>query len=217
MSYLIDFPPSNSLPGIRSSPPAIFAIQNKLLLENRTSVTVPSGLALHHFKKMKEWVVPAPSNLPPPVQLLAQSRSVVWINIPLALPEQSLKIILFRLKQLSGHPCAGNDLILNPNIGASVSLIRTWRLLELPPEGLRGIKMRMWSLVSMGPPITLSEMQALWTSLPRNFPVLVEMANNVMRSLIEGLYLLAENVAIFSWICENQEKDLLREIKTPIR
>ena len=164
------------------------------------------AMILHFVPKMKAWIVPPPTAMPPPIKRFALRKPFVGINIPEHIDKDALLFIINRLLQLSGR-IVGPDQF-NPNLILSVAInvVRAWQLLELPKEGIEGLETHILMRLMLGSAVSLAEMKALWNTYSTTSNILIETARNFIREHIEVGYSDKDYAKIWKWIGSNNER-----------
>jgi hypothetical protein len=212
MSYMLEFPRSPLPPDINSPPYVIFGMYGKHVHSTEQRYLPPDislALVLHFAPKMKKWVLPSPTFLTKADKSLSLRKLFVGINITEeGVSQRGLFFILRRMMQLAGLPCDRQTFNVNPDIADSVKVLTTWRALELPEEGKRGVEIHLLATLMQGPPVELHEIDDLWHAFPSNSQIVREMGHNYVRSWLNWSYPQTERARQKSWFLEH--KDLRR-------
>lgn len=205
MAYLLEFPPGTLPDDIRAPPYVILGINGtsavELLLPH-----IPLNMVLHFAPKLAQWVLPPPKNLPPPVAQDILRTPHVGIDIHLDIGPASLQRIIFKMMQTAGFAVPKNLFQHAPSLITSISIRKTWQLLELPPAGLDGLFIHIQTRLMSGAPVTFTEIRELWGHFPADHIVLRLAANNFVQSHIAWYYNRDEFSNIRHWYLSTKER-----------
>jgi hypothetical protein len=205
MAYLLEFPPSTLPEDIRAPPYAIFAI-NGISVTQHLPGRMPLNMVLHFAPKLAQWVLPAPENLPPQVAQGVLRTPYFGIDILVEIGPASLQRIIFKMMQTAGFAVPKNLFQHKPSLTTSISIRRTWQVLELPPAGLDALLIHMQTTLMIGPPVTFTEIRELWAHFPVDHIILRLAANNFVQAHIELFYGRDEFSAIRKWYTSSAER-----------
>lgn len=198
MAYLLDFPPSTLPDDIRAPPYVIFGIKGLSVVQHLPP-RIPLNTVLHFAPALRRWVLPAPENLPPAVAKGVLRTPQVGIDIGLDIGVASLQRIIFKMMQAAGFAVPKNVFQHQPSLITSISIHRTWLMLELPRAGLDGLLIHMQTRLMMGPPVSFTEMRELWNEFPATHDIVRLMAVNFVQSHIALFYSRETFEAIRQW------------------
>ncbi|KAF2280501.1 uncharacterized protein EI97DRAFT_455391 [Westerdykella ornata] len=200
MSFMIDFP-WRPLPADAHQPPyALFAIGGQPIPAKDFPARIPLGLFLHFAPIAEQWLIDVPSRLPVPEKKLILHKRYVGIDIPGFVPKAGLQIIVRRMVQLSGRVLSSEDFETSPSILDSLRVVVTWRKLQLPAKGLEGTEMHLHSRLSMGRPVKLDEVKAVWDVYPPPSTFMKEALLNFIHAYVNRDYSAETVTAIRTWI-----------------
>ncbi|KAH4007844.1 hypothetical protein HBI81_034430 [Parastagonospora nodorum] len=207
MSYLLEFPPTTlPLPDdVRQPPYVIFAINNVSMVEKLPS-RIPLKAVVHFIPKLAQYVLPVPEDLPADVAKGVLRNPYVGIDIALDIGIASFQRIILKVLQSAGMAVPKHQLQLPTTTTTSVSIRKSWLLLELHPAGLDALMIHLQTRLINGPPVTLVEIQALWAHLPSNSEVLRLMAINFVQSQVDFHYHREDFNKIRSWYLMSRER-----------
>jgi hypothetical protein len=205
MAYLLEFPPSTLPDNICAPPYVIFGINGQSVV-NQLPPRIPLNAVLHFAPKLAQWILPAPENFPPKVAQGVQRTPFVGIDIRLNIGPASLQRIIFKILQSAGLSVPKHLFLHPPSLITSISIRRTWLLLELPRAGLDGLHIHIQTRLMMGPPVTFAEMKELWADFPAESDMLRVMAINFVQSHIALYYGRDEFSAIRHWYLSTKER-----------
>ncbi|KAH5316434.1 hypothetical protein HBI11_070220 [Parastagonospora nodorum] len=207
MSYLLEFPPTTlPLPDdVRQPPYVIFAINNVSMVEKLPS-RIPLKAVVHFIPKLAQYVLPVPEDLPADVAKGVLRTPYVGIDIALDIGIASFQRIILKVLQSAGMAVPKHQLQLPTTTITSVSIRKSWLLLELHPAGLDALMIHLQTRLINGPPVTLVEIQALWAHLPSNSEVLRLMAINFVQSQVDFHYHREDFNKIRSWYLMSRER-----------
>lgn len=183
MSYLLEFPPSKfPLPeDIRKGPFVIFGIKG-LRVTEYLPARIPLKAVLHFVPRLSHFILPE-SDTPAPSLIEgkpiegtgpvgpAQYTNFVTIDIHLDIGLASFQRIIFKIMQASGFHVPKGLFTLSPSLITSISIHKTWLLLELPSAGLDALHIHLQALLMNGPPVSLAALEALWNNFPASHVV----------------------------------------------
>jgi hypothetical protein len=199
MSYLLAFPPSTLPTNIRSPPYIIFGLNGASIVQHLPA-RIPLNAVLHLAPKLAQWLLPPPLDLP---EAAAQDElhngPYVGINIRADISVAGLQRIIIKIMDTAGFSVPKHLFQYKPSLITSVSIRRTWLLLDLPSAGLDGLHIHMQTLVITGPPVTLDEMKALWDTFPSDSEILHVVAVVFVRLHILLCYSQVDFEAIRRW------------------
>lgn len=204
MAYLLEFPPSTPPNDIRKPPYVIFGINGNKAIE--LPPRIPLNLVLHFASKLAQWVLPLPDNLPPAVAQGVLRTPHVGIDIHLDIGPASLQRIILKMMQAGGFVVPKNKFLHAPSLITSMSICKTWRLLELPSAGLDGLLIHIQAHLMTGPPVTLTEIRTFWDHFPADHIILGLAANNLIQAQIEWHYSREEFSPIRHWYLSTKER-----------
>jgi hypothetical protein len=205
MAYLLEFPPSTLPDDIRAPPYVIFGIRGHSVVEQLPR-RIPLKAILHFAPKLAQWILPAPENLPPEVAQGVQHTPFVGIDIQLDIGPASFQRIIFKILQSAGLTIPKHSYQHPPSLITSISICKTWFILELPRAGLNGLHIHMQTRLMMGAAVTLVEMQELWAEFPADSDMVRVMAINFVQSYIALHYSRHEFSAIRNWYLSTKER-----------
>jgi hypothetical protein len=205
MAYLLEFPPSTLPDDIRAPPYVIFGVRGQSVVEQLPR-RIPLKAILHFVPKLAQWILPAPENLPLEVVQGVQHTPFVGIDIQLDIGPASFQRIIFKILQSAGLTVPKHLYQHPPSLITSISIRKTWFLLELPRAGLDGIHIHMQTRLMMGAAVTFVEIQELWTEFPADSDMLRLTAINFVQSHIALQYSRHEFSAIRNWYLSTKER-----------
>jgi hypothetical protein len=205
MAYLLEFLPSTLPEDIRAPPYVIFGIKGHSVVESLPS-RIPLNAVLHFAPKLAQWLLPVPKSLPPAATQVNLHTPFVGIDIHLDIGIASLQRIIFKIVQAAGFPVPKKLFFYPPSLFTSISICKTWLLLELPCAGLDGLHIHMQTRLMTGPPVTFAEMKELWDNFPANSDMLHLMAINFIQSHIALCYGREEFSTIRDWCRSSKER-----------
>lgn len=212
MSHMLEFPRSRLPDDIAAQPHVIFAIRDKPIYYEWFPTKVPLAILLHFAPKVERWTRPVSSKAMKSARSEVVSKPSVIVNIQADIAADGLAFIVHRMLQQAGLPLTRGQFDVNPTIMQSIHVLKTWKVLELPPAGTQGLGMHLHTRLMMGPPVLSTEMRGLWDVLPQNSPILVEMVSNFIRSYTMGDYHPQEKRLIMDWMSEDAgRRKLIRE------
>lgn len=199
MSYLLEFPPSTLPVNIRSPPYVIFGL-NGTSITHQLPSCIPLNVVLHFAPKFAQWLLPRPTNLPAAAaQDELHNGPYIGIDIRADIGVAGLQCIIFKIMDAAGHAVSTNLFLYKPSLITSVSIRRTWLMLELPPAGLDNLHIHLQTLIMTGPPPTLDQMKALWDNFPPDAEILGVMAAIFVQAHILLLYNRTDFEDIRKW------------------
>jgi hypothetical protein len=205
MTYVLEFPPSTLPENIQAPPFVIFGINGCSVVE-KLPLRIPLNAILHFIPKLAQWILPAPEDLPPTVAQGALRTPYVGIDIRLDIGIASLQCIILKVLQSAGTAVPKHQLQHPPPIITSISIRKTWLLLELPKAGLDGLLIHLQTLLMTGPAVTFTEMRELWAAFSSDFDMLRVMTINFVQSHIALLYSHEEFADIRKWYMSTKER-----------
>lgn len=207
MAYLLEFPPSMLPADIRTPPYVIFAIMGTSVTQHLPQ-RIPLSMVLHFAPKLAQWVLPAPENLPPAVAQGTLRTPYVGIDIRLDIGPASLQRIMSKMMQTAGFAVPKTLFQHKPSLTTSISIRRTWQMLELAPAGLDALLIHIQTTLMTGSPVTVTftEMRELWEHFPAAHVILRLAAINFVQAHIELFYSRDEFVAIRKWYTSDVER-----------
>ncbi|EAT91149.1 hypothetical protein HBI56_018370 [Parastagonospora nodorum] len=207
MSYLLEFPPTTlPLPDdVRQPPYVIFAINNVSMVEKLPS-RIPLKAVVHFIPKLAQYVLPVPEDLPADVAKGVLRTPYVGIDIALDIGIASFQRIILKVLQSAGMAVPKHQLQLPTTTITSVSIRKSWLLLELHPAGLDALMIHLQTRLINGSPVTLVEIQALWAHFPSNSEMLRLMAINFVQSQVDFHYHREDFNKIRSWYLMSRER-----------
>jgi hypothetical protein len=206
MSYLLAFPPSTLPANIRSPPYVIFGLNGTSIVQTLPA-RIPLNAVLHFAPKLAQWLLPPPTDLS---EVAAQDElhngPYIGINICANIGAAGLQRIIFKIMDTAGFVVPKHLFQYKPSLTTSISIRRTWVLLDLPPAGLDGLHIHMQTLIMTGPPVTLDEMKALWDNFPSSAEILQVVAVVFVRLHILLCYSQIDFEAIRRWYNATAER-----------
>jgi hypothetical protein len=198
MSYLLEFPPS-TLPDKSLAPPfAVSTISGVNVVEKLLS-RIPLTAVLHFIPKLAEYFLPTPRDHPTDVAQEVLRIPRVGIDIRLDIDAGSLQRIILKALQSAGEAVPKNLFQHPPGITISISIRKTWLLLESPPVGTDGLMIHLQILIRTGPAVTFMEIQELLNHFPLDSDMLRVTAINFVKSHIDLHYSFRDFVEIQRW------------------
>ncbi|KAF2025288.1 hypothetical protein EK21DRAFT_21436, partial [Setomelanomma holmii] len=172
MSYLLTFPTTTLPTSIRKPPFTIIAI-NGTCIHHFLPRFIPLAALLHFIPALSAFVLPAPTTLPPAVaKAVLVTGPFVGLDIRLDVRPAALQRIILKVLQCAGSTVPQHQYHAPPRLEACSSILRTWKLLELPAAGVDGVKVHMHAILMFGPAVTFTALQHLWEMFPPTHPIL---------------------------------------------
>jgi hypothetical protein len=205
MVYLLEFLPSALPDDIRKPPYVIFGIKGESVVDILPKL-IPLNAVLHFIPKLAQYVLPAPENLPEDVAKGVLCTSFIGIDIRLDIGITAFQRIIVKVLQSAGIAVPKYQLQLPPTTITSLSIRKTWLILDLHPAGLDGLLVHLLTRLMTGPPITLTEIKLLWAHFPCDSDVLRVTAVNFVQSHLGLSYNMEEFSAIRRWYTADKER-----------
>ncbi|KAF1994161.1 hypothetical protein P154DRAFT_397133, partial [Amniculicola lignicola CBS 123094] len=205
MSYLLQFPTSSLPSNIRAPPYVVFAIQGEDVSQYLPT-TIPLNMVLHFAPKMREWVLPTPTNLPEKAAQLALRFDMIGINIPAPVHRGALLSIIKKMGSEIGIDKASQGTLVKPSLTASIAIAKACATFELPPGHSEMLRLHIISTITTGSALTLSDMKELWDAFGANRTIIMHTAENFARSHANFSYPASEFEAITKWIGQNESR-----------
>jgi hypothetical protein len=198
MAYLLEFPPSTLLDNIYAPPFVIFGINGSSVVDKLPS-RIPLNAVLHFIPKLAQYVLPAPENLPPEVAQGILRTPHVGIDIRADIGIASLQRIILKVLQSAGRAIPQQQLQRPPSIITSISIRKTWLLLELPRAGLDGLLIHLQTLLMTGHAVTITDIKELFNAFPADSDMLRVTAINFVQAHICMHYTREDYATIRYW------------------
>jgi hypothetical protein len=205
MSYLLQFPPSTLPDKILGPPFVVFGIKSVSVVD-KLPARIPLNAVLHFIPKLAQYVLPAPENLPPDVAQDVLRTPRVGIDIRLDIGAGSLQHIIFKVPQSAGEAVPKHLFQHPPPIIMSISIHKTWLLLELPPAGLDGLMIHLQTLIMTGPAVTFEEIKELFNHFPHDSDMLRVTAINFVKAHIDLHYSFVGFTEIRRWYTATKDR-----------
>jgi hypothetical protein len=205
MSYLLEFPPSTLPDDIRRPPYIIFGINGESVVDMLPKL-IPLNAVLHFIPDLAQYVLPAPEDLPEDVAKGVLRTPFVGIDIRLDIGIAAVQLIIMKVLQSAGMAVPKHQLQHLPTTITSLSIRKTWLLLDLHPAGLDGLLIHLLTRLVTGPPVTLVDIRHLWAHFPSNSDVVRVMAVNFVQSHLGLFYNMEEFSAIRRWYTVDKER-----------
>ncbi|KAH7089502.1 hypothetical protein FB567DRAFT_626837 [Paraphoma chrysanthemicola] len=203
MSYLLEFPPSTLPPNVRSPPFVIFAI-NGVSIRHILPQFIPLAAVLHFIPKLADFVVPMP-DLPQDLAKAVLATPLVGLNIQLSVGVASVQRIVFKIMQAAGFTVPQHMYTHPPSLTTAISLLNTWKLLDLPVAGIDNVITHVHFLLIHGPPVTLTLLQHIFNMFPPDHAIPLLSAQNFVDAHCTLHYSLTEFTAIRRWYRQDPE------------
>jgi len=162
-------------------------------------------MVVHFAPKVRQWIIPEP-DLSKEGIYTALRTPFVGINIIEDIERQGLEWILSRMMQVAGVPVSNALFRMQPDLLTSIAIHKAWMRLELPMAGIDALRIHMSSLLMLGDPVTLPEMQGLWVIERPGSAMLKEMGHNFVHSYLSSCYSGTLFTEIRNWYRESKER-----------
>jgi hypothetical protein len=204
---MLEFPPHPLPPNVNSPPYVLFGINGSECFTDLPD-KIPLELVLHFAPRLREWLLPAPTDLPKESVNIEFLTPYIGIDIQhSAVTVDGLSWIIKRMLQLSGRPVPKETFDTTTfSLPICLSIHRTWAALDLPPAGLDSLRTHILMRLMFGPPVTLMDMRIIWDSFPHTNSIVREMAVNYMRAHARMLYSHEEYAEKREWSGKSKER-----------
>jgi hypothetical protein len=205
MSYLLEFPPSTLPDNILAPPFVVFAI-NGISVAGKLPSRTPLTTVLHFIPKLAQYVLPAPEDLPIDLVQEALRKPRVGIDVRLDIGAGSSQRVIFKVLQSAGEAVPNHLFQHPPGVIMSISICKTWLLLELHPAGLDGLMIHLQTLIMTGPAVTFVEIQELFNHFPLDSNMLRVTAINFVKSHLDLQYSFHSFAEIRRWYMADEDR-----------
>lgn len=206
MLHTIEFPLYGPLPDNPRQPPYVLFGINGEDVSSSLPPHIPLRIVLHFAPKLKEYLLPPPTQLPRHAIHLNLLTPFVGINIQDDLDLQGLEWIISKMMQISGVVPRKVPFFVSPSLLTSISIRRAWLAIGLPIAGLDGLHYHIQMHMTMIPAITLAELQAVWHTFPLDSIFTRLAAINFIKSDIDFLYDSKDVVRVRYWLSISMDR-----------